>query len=91
MKADFEESKEYLRNFLFQKKFNKLTAQRTLQLAEKYGVRVYFDVLRDIKTTSLPTFAHRFMGFGGKIAAVPLLDNWFRYIDWIDFNSKLLP
>ncbi len=91
MKADFEESKEYLRNYLFQKKFNKLTAQRTLQLAEKYGVRVYFDVLRDIKTTSLPTFAHRFMGFGGKIAAVPLLDNWFRYIDWIDFNSKLLP
>lgn len=91
MDLDFESSKGYIKNYLFLKKFNEATSKRTLQLAEKYGVRVYEDVLREIKTTSVPMFVHRLMGFGGRIAGVPLLDNWFQFIDIQEFKSKVLP
>ncbi len=91
MEVDFESSKGYIKNYLFLKKFNEATSKRTLQLAEKYGVRVYEDVLREIKTTSVPMFVHRLMGFGGRIAGVPLLDNWFQFIDIQEFKSKVLP
>lgn len=91
MKVDFESSKDYIKNYLFLKKFNEATSRQTLRLAEKYGVRVYDDVLKEIKTTSIPMFVHRLMGFGGRIAGVPLLDNWFQFIDIQEFKTKVLP
>ncbi len=91
LEVDFESSKNYIKNYLFLKKFNEATSRQTLRLAEKYGVRVYEDVLKEIKTTSVPMFVHRLMGFGGRIAGVPLLDNWFQFIDIQEFKSKVLP
>lgn len=91
LEVDFESSKNYIKNYLFIKKFNEATSRQTLRLAEKYGVRVYEDVLKEIKTTSVPMFVHRLMGFGGRIAGVPLLDNWFQFIDIQEFKSKVLP
>lgn len=91
LEVDFESSKNYIKNYLFLKKFNEATSRQTLRLAEKYGVRVYEDVLKEIKTTSVPMFVHRLIGFGGRIAGVPLLDNWFQFIDIQEFKSKVLP
>lgn len=88
---DIESSKNYIKNFLFLKKFNELTSQKTFELAEKYGVKIYEDVLKEIKTTTIPMFVHRFMGFGGRIAGVPLLDNWFQFVDIKEFKSKVQP
>ncbi|MCX8057260.1 MAG: hypothetical protein N3F03_06625 [Ignavibacteria bacterium] len=91
VEINFESSKNYISNYLFMKKFNEVTSRRTLELAQKYGVKIYEDVLSEIKTTSIPMFVHRLMGFGGRIAGVPLLDNWFQFIDLKEFKSKLLP
>lgn len=89
--VDIEKTKSHLKNYLFLKKFNKITGQRTFQLAKKYGVKIYEDKLKEIKTTSVPMFVHRLMGFGGRIAGVPLLDNWFQFIELDEFKTNLLP
>jgi hypothetical protein len=88
---DFNSSKDYIKNYLFLKKFNSTVANQTIQLASKYGVRIYDDALSQIKTTGIPMFVHRLLGFGGRIAGVPLLDNWFYLIDINEFKSRLLP
>jgi parvulin-like peptidyl-prolyl isomerase len=91
LKINFENSKEQLRSYLFQKKLNQFISKKTLQLADKYQAKVYENVLKDIKTTNITMFVHRLMGFGGRISGVPLLDNW---VDWIDINKlrqELLP
>lgn len=89
--VNFENAKNYIQNYLFQKKFNEKVIKRSIQLVDKYGVKIYDDVLKNIQTTSIPMFVHRFMGFGGKIAAVPLLDNWFKFINPSEFKAKVLP
>ncbi len=89
--VDFEYAKNYIQNYLFQKKFNEKILRHTIKLADKYGVKIYNDVLKNTRTTSIPMFVHRFMGFGGKIAAVPLLDNWFRFVNLNEFKTKILP
>lgn len=90
-RIDFDSTKDYLRNYLFTKKFNSIVENQTIQLANKFGVKIYDENLNQIKTTGIPMFVHRLLGFGGRIAGVPLLDNWFYMIDINDFKSKLLP
>ncbi|NPV11386.1 MAG: hypothetical protein HPY57_06320 [Ignavibacteria bacterium] len=89
--VDFDSAKGYIKNYLFIKKFNSAIADQTIKLANKYGVKIYEDNLSQIKTTGIPMFVHRLLGFGGRIAGVPLLDNWFYMIDINEFKTKLLP
>ncbi len=88
---NFDASKVYIKNYLFIKKFNSAVADQTIKLANKYGLKIYEDNLSQIKTTGIPMFVHRLLGFGGRIAGVPLLDNWFYMININEFKSKLLP
>lgn len=89
--VDFDSAKGYIKNYLFIKKFNSVVAEQTIKLANKYGVKIYEDNLSQIKTTGIPMFVHRLLGFGGRIAGVPLLDNWFYMIDINEFKIKLFP
>lgn len=89
--VDFDSAKGYIKNYLFIKKFNSVVAEHTIKLANKYGVKIYEDNLSQIKTTGIPMFVHRLLGFGGRIAGVPLLDNWFYMIDINEFKTKLFP
>lgn len=91
LEIEFRSAKNYIKNFLFMKKFNSIIANQTIQLAGKYGLQIYDDALNQIKTTGIPMFVHRFLGFGGKIAGVPLLDNWFYMIDINEIKSKIFP
>jgi hypothetical protein len=86
-----ESTKEKLRNFLFQKKLNEVVSKRTIQLAEKYNAKIYEDVALRIKSTGIQMFVHRLMGFGGRIAGVPLLDNWADFIDTKKLREVMLP
>ncbi len=63
---------------------NKLIAS----LADKYGVEVRAEVLKSIEVTYINTIVVRFLGFGNRILAVPLLE---RNVDWLRFlkNRKL--
>lgn len=90
LKLSFESIKNELRNDL---RFNKLSERLkniTSNLAEKNNVKIYSGILDKIQTTRIPMFLHRFMGFGGRIAGVPLLTP---FSEWMDntVRKKLLP
>lgn len=89
--VDSQSLKEKLRSFLFQKKLNTAVANKTLQLAQKYNAKIYEDAAMKIKTTGIQMFVHRLMGFGGRIAGVPLLDNWADWIDTKKLKGIMLP
>jgi hypothetical protein len=86
-----ESTKEKLRSFLFQKKLNEVVSKKTIQLAQKYNAKVYEDVALKTKTTGIQMFVHRLMGFGGRIAGVPLFDNWADWIDTKKLKEVMLP
>jgi parvulin-like peptidyl-prolyl isomerase len=43
-------------------------------LATKYGLKVFTENLNNIQVTSQQSFAYQYLGFGGRILAVPLLN-----------------
>ncbi len=89
--ADIQKQKEQVRSFLMQRKLNSVISGHTLKLAAKYSAVINEKVFSGIKTTGIHMFTHRLMGFGGKIAAIPLLDNWADWIDIPQFRQVLLP
>ncbi|AFH50298.1 Hypothetical protein IALB_2595 [Ignavibacterium album JCM 16511] len=91
LKIDNNTTKEKLRNFLFQKKLNETISRKTIQLAQKYNAKVYEDTALKTKTTGIQMFVHRLMGFGGRIAGIPLLDNWAEWIDTKKLKEVMLP
>lgn len=91
IQIDYQNVKNYIKSYLMQKKFNNAVARKTLELVEKYQAKVYENEISNIKTTKIPMFVHRIMGFGGRIAGVPLLDNWMDYVDINQFRQKVLP
>lgn len=91
LKIDNNTTKEKLRTFLSQKKLNEIVSRKTIELAQKYNAKVYEDVALKIKSTGIQMFVHRLMGFGGRIAAVPLLDNWADWIDTKKLKEIMLP
>lgn len=77
----FERFKEqYKEDLTFQKLYKKMT-DFTYQLSVKYGISLNLDRLEEIKVTSLPSFAIRYLGFGGKVTAVPILSP---NVDWAE-------
>lgn len=91
LKFEYENSKEQLRTYLFQKKLNKFLSNKTAGLAQKYNAKAFESELKDIKTSNIVMFVHRLMGFGGRITAVPLLDNWADFIDINQLRQELIP
>jgi len=45
----------------------------TAKLALKYGIEINYDLFKSTSTTTINTMWFRYLGFGGKITAVPLL------------------
>ena len=90
LQLTFESIKNELRNSLRIKMMTEKLEKITSNLAEKYNVKIYNDELDKIQITKIPMFLHRFMGFGGRIAGVPLLTP---FSGWIDnsVRKKLLP
>jgi parvulin-like peptidyl-prolyl isomerase len=76
----FDEVKEELKKECMVEKFQKLLIDKTVDLANKYGVTINDKVLKELNVTNLNMFTYRYMGFGGRIAAVPLavpLYDWY--------------
>ncbi|MBM4175091.1 MAG: hypothetical protein FJ213_02810 [Ignavibacteria bacterium] len=84
--TDFENVKEKYRSDLFEKKFNKFKDKHVAELAQKYVKKINYELLNKVKVSSLNIFSYRFMGFGGRISAVPLIN---RYTSWYDEWLKL--
>jgi len=56
-----------------------------VRLANKYGVEIYEDVLRDIDNIFMNLVVVRYMGFGGEIFAVPYTE---QFLGWYDLWLK---
>lgn len=77
----FEKVKnQYKQDMLYQKLGKKIT-DFTYALSVKFGISMDLDLLESIKVTTIPSFAMRFLGFGGKITAVPLIAP---NVDWAE-------
>lgn len=86
----FDSIKYNLRNELRLSKTIEQLNKTTASLAEKYNVKIYNEALEKINVTSIPMFIHRFMGFGGRIAGMPLLTPFSEWIENTDIK-KFLP
>ena len=90
LKLSFESIKEQLRNDLRLKGLNERLKKITSNLAQQNNVKIYNDVVDKIQTSQIPMFVHRLMGFGGRIAGVPLTTPFSGWINE-EVNQKLLP
>lgn len=87
VKTNFETIKNSLRDDLRVKKLFKGLNSGTANLAVKNNLKIFPDVIESISTTNIPMFIHRFMGFGGRIAGMPLLtpfSGWIKQMDKIN-------
>ncbi len=91
VKFAFETIKNELRNVLRLRKLSESLNQTTSKLAEKYEIKIYNEALEKIKFTNIPMFIHRLMGFGGRIAGMPLLTPFSEWMDDQFLNKVLLP
>ena len=90
LKLSFDSIKEQLRNDLRFKKLNEWLRKITSDLAQQNNVKIYDDVIGQIQTSQIPMFVHRLMGFGGRIAGVPLTTPFSGWINE-EVKKQLLP
>jgi len=80
-RKQFDEMKTKIISDLKYQKVKRFLSTYTADLAIKYGIDINADVLNGIKSTMMNSFGIRYMGFGGRITAAPLLAP---QEDWID-------
>lgn len=80
-----EEPREYIKMKLALSKVNKLINLNTKYLSEKYGVEINEQLLDDIQLSQINMFTYKLIGFGGKIAAMPITIPIF---EWYYLNEK---
>lgn len=90
VKVSFESIKNQLRSKLRFKRLTDRLNETTAKLAEKYDVKIYGEVVNKINFSEIPMFIHRFMGFGGRIAGMPLVTPFSEWIKEVN-KKKLLP
>jgi hypothetical protein len=70
---------------------NKLIEDKAIELANKYQITINKDYLYSEKYSNINLFVHKYLGFGGRIAAVPYTTPFFNwYYKWKN-NSGLNP
>ncbi len=75
--------KENIKRKLFNKKLNKLLEDKAIELANKYQITINKDYLYSEKYSNINLFVHKYLGFGGRIAAVPYTTPFFNwYYKW---------
>ena len=91
MQIPFKQIKDRIRSQIRNQKFNDILTRKSLEFIKKRPVKIFENTLKEIDVTKIQMFVQRYMGFGGKIAGVPLTS---RSSDWIfEFREKanLLP
>ena len=87
----FDSVKDGIRQELIFKKMAARLTDNTKELLTKYHVETNPRVLDNINTGSMNMFVHRYMGFGGRIAAVPYTSPIIQYRKLREILQKYLP
>ncbi len=83
----FVKVKDELKRYLAIKKERNAINRYTISLARKYGVDINLPLLEKIEVTNINMFGYRFLGFGGRITAAPLMAP---DVDWVEPYLKSL-
>jgi hypothetical protein len=76
---------------LYFEKLNELLEEKTIKFANKYGIELSEDFIHSENYSDVNLFVHRYMGFGGRIAAAPFTTPFYKwYYRWKN-NSKINP
>jgi parvulin-like peptidyl-prolyl isomerase len=78
-----EEPLEYIKMKLSLNKINDLINKNTVKLAGKYKLTINENLLNDIELSEVNMFTYRLIGFGGRIAAMPItipIFEWYKYL-----------
>jgi hypothetical protein len=71
------------RDVLLAQKKRQVLNEHLAKLAEENNVKIFFSNLRHLNVTPLQMYTLRYLGFGGKVAAVPPLyprEDWVKYL-----------
>jgi len=86
----YNEVKDRLRSTLRLKILTEKLNEKTANLSIEKNVKIYNNVLDKITSTNIQMFVHRFMGFGGRMAGVPLLTPFSGWMN-NEVKEKILP
>ena len=78
--APFSKLKAKLKKEYLGVKRSKFFINYTVKLADKYGVSINQKLLSSLKVKNLKMYAYRYMGFGGRIEAVP---ETLHFVEWV--------
>ncbi len=70
--------------------FKNKVIKKTVELAEKYSVKINDELLDKIRVTNTTSVIYRYIGFGGRILAVPMTIpnyDWVKY--WLEKDIKV--
>jgi parvulin-like peptidyl-prolyl isomerase len=87
----FDEAKNQIKNNLFAEKLDKIFNSQTKALAKKYGITINESSISNLKLTNVQMFTYRFMGFGGRITAVPYTKPWYEWYHQLKSDIKEVP
>lgn len=76
------------KEILFYKKLKTILDEKTVELAQKYGLKINEQVLNSIRVTEIPTLIYRYYGFGGQTVAAPFLNLFYDWYDQYKNESK---
>ena len=87
----FESEKSDIKNELLVKEFNKKFFKYIAKLGERTNISINEKELKSLKVLDIPMFTYRYIGFGGRITAMPFLDAWYDWVNYIDKKSNKVP
>ncbi len=87
----FSEIKNSLKTELAQKKLHEKLIKKTVNFAKQIKISLNYNLLKEIKPTGINSFAIRYMGFGGKITAVPIAAPFYDWVNILNSGNQILP
>lgn len=86
----FDEIKGEFKRQLKADRIRNKMIENTVKLANKYGVKVNENILYNMDVTNYNMMVYRYMGFGGRLLAVPLTPNFIEWVEpWQKSQSEL--
>lgn len=83
--VSFEKSRSQMIKEISEIKLKAAMNRFTISLANKYGIGLNYPALDAIEVTTVNSVGYRFLGFGGRIVAVPIVAPFNDWVDpWID-------
>ena len=90
LSKEYSELKDELLHELKAEKISSKMINNTVRLANKYNVTVDSNQLNKVPVTNYNMLVYRYMGFGGKILAVPLTPVFIEWVkEWEKSKSSL--